>query len=491
MWPRCDAGRARSREAVLIPPARIVLLRATPLALLVAVAMLAGTLETARAADATTVRVAQRYAITASLDLATGTLDAVETLTLTNRAYRSIDHLNLSVIPRALGYLALDQAVTVDGEAVSTEWTTTTNLRVPLPQRLAPDETAEIRIPFQLVVGASGGAFSARLSRDNGVMSFGEWFPILSRPHDSYGVGDPQVSYTASSIRLDLTTTSPLGRHAVACPGLEIAPATSGTYWVCEVENVRDISFVVNPNFGVTTRTVGPTTIRVYTQTVSGGVTADKAQAALIGLNQAYGTYPWPDLVLAEVGAYGGFSMEYPRAIHLTRSKVTDTYVINHEVAHQWFYAQLGNHQMLEPWLDEAFADFSARYLMGIGTSQCSSRDVDSAVFAWDAGLTTGGDWQSCDGYFHTVFYKGTEFLNAVRFAMGDAEFFAALRAYLDAHRYGMTTTRDLLDHLEAWNGADLLLPIYRAYLQTYDVPETGGIGSERRRQSILDAAVR
>jgi hypothetical protein len=442
------------------------------------------------AAEATTVQVTQRYAINATLDLAAGTLDAVETLTLTNRAYRSIDHLNLSVIPRALGYLAMDEAVTVDGEVVSTEWTTTTNLRVPLPRRLAPDQTAEVRIPFRLVVGASGGAFSARLSRDNGVMSFGEWFPILSRPHDSYGVGDPQVSYTASSIRLDLTTTSALGRHAVACPGLQVAPATTGTYWVCQAEDVRDFSFVVNPNFGVTTRTVGPTTIRVYTQTVSGGVTADKALAALIGLNQAYGTYPWPDLVLAEVGDYGGFSMEYPRAIHLTRSKVTDTYVIDHEVAHQWFNAQLGNHQMLEPWLDEAFADFSARYLMGIGTSHCSGRDVDSAVFDWEAGITTGGDWQSCDGYFHTVFYKGTEFLNAARFAMGDAEFFVALREYLEANRYGITTTRDLLDHLEAWNAADLL-PIYRAYLQAYDVPFRDDIGSHLRRVRLLQAAER
>ena len=443
-------------------------LRAFSLALTLVIGLNLAFARVTTAADATTVQVTQRYAINATLNVAAGTLDAVETLTLTNRSYRSIDHLNLSVIPRALGYLAMDDAVTVDGGAVPIEWTTTTNLRVPLPERLAPNATAEIRIPFRLVVGASGGAFSARLSRDNGVLSFGEWFPILSRPHDSYGVGDPQVSYNAEVIRLDLTTTSALGRHAVACPGLKVAPATSGTYWVCEVEDVRDFSFVVNQNFGVTTRTVGPTTIRVYTQTVSGAVTADKAQAALIGLNQAYGTYPWPDLVLAEVGAFGGFSMEFPRAIHLTREKLTDTYVIDHEVAHQWYYAQLGNHQMLEPWLDEAFADFSARYLMGIGPSHCSSRDVDSAVFAWQAGLTEGGDWQSCDGYFHTVFYKGTEFLNAIRFAMGDADFFAALRAYLEDHRYGMTTTRDLLDHLESWNGADLL-PIYRGYLSTYD----------------------
>ena len=185
-----------------------------------AIAVEAGT-SPAAAADATTVQVVEQYAINATLDVAAGTLDAVETLTLTNRAYRSIDHLNLSVIPRALGYLAMDEAVTVDGEEVATEWTTTTNLQVLLPERLAPNATVEIRIPFRLAVGASGGAFSARLSRDNGVFSFGEWFPILSRPHDSYGVGDPQVSYTAEQIRLDLTTTSPLGRHAVALPGAD------------------------------------------------------------------------------------------------------------------------------------------------------------------------------------------------------------------------------------------------------------------------------
>lgn len=417
---------------------------------------------------ATTTQVTQRYVITATLDVGSGRLDAVEELTLTNRAPHRIGHVNLSVIPRALGYLTLDQGVTVDGDPVRTTWTTGTNLRVPLGGDLAPGATAVIRIPFSLTVGVSGGAFTARLSRHEGVLSFGEWFPILSREHDSYGVGDPQVSYTAEQIRLELTTTTALPRNAVACAGLVAAPESTGTTWTCEVENVRDFSFAVNPAFRLTTRTIGPTTMRVYAQTVSTETIADKAQTALVAFNNAYGQYPWPDLVLAEIGATFGYSMEFPRSIHLTRSKVTDTYVIYHEVAHQWFYAQLGNDQMSEPWLDEGFADFSTRWLMGIGENQCSSRDVDSPVFAWDAEPIAGGDWQSCDGYFHAIFYKSTEFLNAVRGRMGEAEFFAALRDFIGEHRYGVVTTRQLLDHLEAWNAADLL-PIYRAYLRSYD----------------------
>ena len=420
-----------------------------------------------RAAASTTTALSQRYDIVATLDVASGRLDAAQTITLTNRATRSIDHVNLSVVPRALGYLDMDGTVTVDGQPVAGEWTTSINLRVPLDD-LAGGETVEIGLSFALTVGTSPDAFSARLSREAGVLSFGQWFPIVSTEHEVYGLGDPQISFTADVMRLELTTTAPLGRDAVACPGLVSAPESTGTTWICEVEQVRDLSFVVNPAFALTTRTVGETTVRVYTQTVDGAVTADLATAALIGMSEAFGRYPWPDLVLAEVGAGGGFSMEYPRAIHLTRGKVTDTYVVYHEVAHQWFYAQLGNDQQREPWLDEGFADFSARYLMGIGENQCSARPVNSEVFAWEAGPISGGDWTSCDGYFETVFYKGTEFLNGLRAAMSDEAFFAAMREWVSANRHGFTTARGLLRHLQASTDADLD-PIFRSYLADLD----------------------
>jgi hypothetical protein len=419
------------------------------------------------AAAATTTSLGQRYEISATLDVGNGRLDAVEEITLTNRSTRTIDHVNLSVVPRALGYLEMADTVTVDGRTVVGAWTTTINLRVPL-DGLDGGETVVIGLSFALNVGTSPDAFSARLSSDAGVLSFGQWFPIVSTEHEVYGLGDPQISFTADAIRLELTTTTPLPRDAVACPGLVSAPESTGSEWICEVEDVRDFSFVVNPVFALTTRTVGDTTLRVYTQTVDGAVTADLATAALIGLSEAFGPYPWPDLVLAEVGAGGGFSMEYPRAIHLTRGKVVDTYVVYHEVAHQWFYAQLGNDQQREPWLDEGFADFSARYLMGIGENQCSTRPVNSEVFAWEAGPISGGDWSSCDGYFETVFYKGTEFLNGLRAAMGDDAFFAAMREWVSANQHGFTTSRGLLRHLQASTDADLD-PIYRAYLAEVD----------------------
>lgn len=421
------------------------------------------------AAGITTLLLDQRYAIDATLDVGSGVLDATVEIELTNRSPWTIDHVNLAAVPRALGYFTLGEPVTVDGHAVEPEWTTSINLRVPL-DGLAPRASTVIRVPFRLEVGLSRDAFTARTSRANGVLSFGQWFPIVSPEHEVYGLGDPQITRTADVIRLDLATTTELPRDAVACPGLVDAPVSAGTSWTCESTDVRDFSFVVNPRFRLTERTVDGIELRVYTETVGGGATAELAQQALIGLSEAFGAYPWEDLVLAEVGSGGGFSMEYPRMIHLTRDKVADRYVVYHEVAHQWFYGQLGNDQQREPWLDEAFADFSARMLMGIGENQCSTRPVDSEVFDWPAGPISGGDWTSCDGYFHAVFYRGTEFLNAVRSAMGDDTFLAAMRDWVARHRFGHTTGHRLLRHLQAATSVRLG-PIYRAYLADAPLP--------------------
>ena len=434
-------------------------------ALLVAVAALPARAEPAR--GATTRDLGQRYEIEATLDVATGRLEAVVDLHLTNQAAHRIDHVNLAAISRALGFLDMDEPVTVDGAAVETAWTTSINLRVPLPG-LEPERTAVIRIPFALDVRRAPDAFTARLSAENGVLSIGQWFPIVSPEHEVYGLGDPQVTFSANAIRLELTTTTELPRDAVACPGLAVVPDAPGTQWTCEASDVRDLSFVVNPRFQLTERAAGDTRVRVYTETVSGAGTADMAVEALTGMERLFGDYPWPDLVLAEVGSGGGFSMEFPAMIHLTRDKVADRYVVYHEVAHQWFYAQVGNDQQREPWLDEAFADFSARHLMGIGENACSTRPVDSEVFAWPADATTGGDWTSCDGYFHTVFYQGTEFITAVRQAMGDEAFFDAMRSWVERERHGFASARDLLRLWMRSTGADLL-PIFARYLEEAD----------------------
>src|SRR6185503_10431300 len=121
----------------------------------------AGTPAAAPAA-ATTTQFRQTYAITATLNPGTGWFSAVERITLTNQATYPVERVNLSVLPRAFGYFALTGLVKVNGSTASSAWTTGTNLQVRLATPLPPGATLQMRVPFRLRIGSSGGAFTAR-----------------------------------------------------------------------------------------------------------------------------------------------------------------------------------------------------------------------------------------------------------------------------------------------------------------------------------------
>ena len=52
------------------------------------------------------------------------------------------------------------------------------------------------------------------------------------------------------------------------------------------------------------------------------------------------------------------------------------------------------------------------------------------------------------------MYYKGSWFLDAMRRAMGDRAFRAALHDYCADHRFGVATTADLIGELRAHSAA-------------------------------------
>ena len=68
------------------------------------------------------------------------------------------------------------------------------------------------------------------------------------------------------------------------------------------------------------------------------------------------GPYPWPAYTLGiTAGLRGG--VEFPG--HVMQGPGTIGRTTSHEVAHQWFYALVGNDQGRDPWIDEALATFA------------------------------------------------------------------------------------------------------------------------------------
>lgn len=415
-------------------------------------------------APATTTALTQRYVLAVKLDVAAHQLDVVETLIVTNKASRPINYLNLSVIPAALGYYAPRGDVTINGLAVTAKFTNHTNLRVEFGRDLAPGEAATVVVPFRLTVKASAGAFGVRTTYAGGILNLGEWFPILSREHDAYGLGDPQVSFAAESIILDLTTTKKFARDALAAAG-SLKSFDGGNHWVYEIANARDYAFAFSTSFKLARATVGKIDVRLYYVSAAPKAALAAITAALRQYNTSYGTYPWPTFVMAETGAKG-FSMEFPGLVLMGKNMFAGSlgrYVIWHEVAHQWWYGQVGNDQIEQPLVDEAMAEFSTRYFLGMGFTTCSKTAVDEPVTYWKAGLTTG-DWFGCSSYFETIYRRGARFFNAIRSEMGATTFFRTLKTFVADERYQVVTSTDLLRALNAASG-NKLGSIYRAYL--------------------------
>ena len=83
-------------------------------------------------------------------------------------------------------------------------------------------------------------------------------------------------------------------------------------------------------------------------------------------LRSKLGPYPHPYFKVVQ--SAGGYGMESPGLIWIpTGSRSANLrYLVAHETAHQWFYGIVGNDQALEPFTDEAAADFVARYVLGL-----------------------------------------------------------------------------------------------------------------------------
>jgi hypothetical protein len=384
-----------------------------------------------------------------------------ETVSITNNNSASITTVNFSALARALGYFYL-QGVDANGTSASNSWTTTTNLAVSVPPT-APGATVTVLIDFELVIpyGAGSSAFALRMNYYNGILLLGNWFPIVSIVHDAYGIGDPQVTWNAQTIDFTLTTASSYVRDAVSATGeLISAPSSSGSSWHFTAKNVRDYAVAISPSYhmdsgGLTKPNGGTVILKSYARSATTAATMlSIAKSAFATYLTYYGDYPYATYSISEAGSTG-FSMEYPNQVFIGSTYTASSYVIWHETAHQWFYGMLGDNQISEPWLDESWAEFSARYFLGLSLTDCSTVPVNEPITFWP-GTLTGGDWSGCNGYTETIYHRGTTFINAIRADMGTSAFFAAIAAYVSLHRYGLVAGTDELRYLDAQTNYDL-----------------------------------
>jgi len=198
-------------------------------------------------------------------------------------------------------------------------------------------------------------------------------------------------------------------------------------------DRARDVSVAIGP-FRVASKRVGQTDVVVGTpEQMAPEELLRESERAVRELSRRYGPAPFPVVNLARLPLEGG-GIEYPGSIlMLDGSRV----VTVHEVAHQWFYAMVGNSQARDPWLDEAFATWAEEQVDGTASDDALRLRgrVGAPVTAF------GGDEA---GYYTTVYGKGAAALTAAREAAGAARFDAAIRCYVNANAWRIAKPADL-----------------------------------------------
>lgn len=143
----------------------------------------------------------------------------------------------------------------------------------------------------------------------------------------------------------------------------------------------------------------------------------------------------------------------------------TDTGLIAHEAAHQWWGIRVTCRDWGHFWLNEGFAEFmSAAWL----EHRLGRAAYDARVAAWKRRV----DKLRADGADHALVYerwvrpsaddravvyrKGAYVLHLLRERLGERAFWAGIRAYTRANDASSVTTADFKRAMEASSGADL-----------------------------------
>jgi hypothetical protein len=435
------------------------------------------------------------YCMSVRLDQRTKTVAGVERITYRNpsrdtlselwlrlylRAFRTTDtiwmresggqHRGEPVDPQELGDISVDKLTLAGADLLASATITDTLMRVSLPQPLGPDQSVDLdvewtsRLPKVFARTGYGG-------RDNSFFMVGQWYPKLA-VYDR-GRWDTEPWHTNSEFfndfgGYDVSISTPKG-YVVAGVGVPSGAAietASGTTVRYSATDVTDFAFAASPDFKTRIGYAGTTEVVLYylpEHEASVDEYMEAATGSLRAYSDWYGDYPHPRLTVVDVpdSAAGAGGMEYPTLVTGgTYGTPADSglvsYVVSHEVGHQWWPMQTATNESREPWLDEGLTEYSGiRYMLDAQrTFSFGGPVIDIETFIqsqYDSVRqpATLPAWEYTTGYGSAVYRKTALGLWTLEGIVGTARLRGAMADYLAQYRFKHPTGADFRAVLE------------------------------------------
>jgi hypothetical protein len=104
----------------------------------------------------------------------------------------------------------------------------------------------------------------------------------------------------------------------------------------------------------------------------------ERAHFVIKKLSSLIGPYKYDEFKIVNLSTIGdnGSGMEYPKLVHIGSNHGDYYRVLDHEIAHQWFYGMIGFNQTSEGWLDEGYASY---YEIRLSEMDSENREAPSS----------------------------------------------------------------------------------------------------------------
>ena len=176
--------------------------------------------------------------------------------------------------------------------------------------------------------------------------------------------------------------------------------------------------------------------------------------------SRLFGPYPFGQTgAIVDRAPQVGYALEtQTRPIY---SQAPSEITVAHEIAHQWFGDSVSLARWQDIWLNEGFATWAewrwAEEAGGPTTARVFERLQDTPADRNDLWNPPPGDPGRPDFLFvDSIYVRGGMAVEALRQQIGDAAFYATLRAWTTDHAYGNATIGDFIALAEAQSGQDL-----------------------------------
>jgi hypothetical protein len=423
-----------------------------------------------------------RYTLDALVDYNAHSVAVKETIVYPNHTGEALIDVVLAVAPNLWPGCFTLQSLTIHDQSSTVYDLTGQQLTVTLDHLLMAEETITLTIAYKLdlprvVWGNNEIIRNLIFGYTTKQLNLMDWYPfivpylpgqgwLLHRPGN---YGEYLVYDTAD---FDVTVHFPdQGTGLVVAAPAVGEQNTDG--WRYRLENARTFALSLSPDFTnlrvvINKGTDNEVIIQSYyfPEDVEGGELVLKTAVQAVQLfSEKFAPYPHQVLTVVQ----GDFipSMEYDGLVYVGHTfyhyvtYLPRNFLIvltAHEVAHQWWFALVGNDQAMEPWLDEAMATYTERIFYETYYPDSVSWWDEQRITQYSSlsGWVDTSIYDTNRSYSEAVYLRGAKFLGDLRARIGDEAFFAFLHDYAVTFSHRRTTANDFFRVLRQHTDADI-----------------------------------